>query len=434
MVNSRVRLRAAGIFLLALVVRGAFLYFRLVVERAAVNTLGGSDVAGWLGMARHLAANVDFSYWLMGARPPLYPASVALVYRLGGSDLHAVILQMIFGALTVALGYLLSHRLLVRVSGLASPERLAVFAGIVMALDPASVFASVTLMSEPLFNLVFVALLLSLARFVQERHWRDLALGAIWMALAMLTRPTAIYIWLAAPIIFVPLVKKWRRPMLALAGVGLTIYLAWSARNLAYHGVFTYSLQTNFSLLFLRAISAEHLATQRTNADLQVEYVQELYRSIGDEESARAAVPDHMWKFLVAEDPRLYAEMRRMALRKLVQYWPYAVLGTGIGVARLFGITRGLPLWFMPVEILYHVVLYSMTLWGAWQAYRSRNWELLAIAGMPILYIAGLTLISQTSAMDTRMRTPISVPLIIFAVYGLSHLAARIRSARRADT
>ena len=63
---------------------------------------------------------------------------------------------------------------------------------------------------------------------------------------------------------------------------------------------------------------------------------------------------------LVADDPAIYAEMGRLARQKLVQYWPYALLGTGVGAWRMFGLTRSLPGWFAPVELLYHALLYGL--------------------------------------------------------------------------
>jgi len=419
----------AGIFGVGLLARGLLLAYRLAVVGTPVESLGGSDVPGWLGMARHFS--FDFSYWLMGNRPPLYPMLVALVYRLGGTTLAAAILQIVLGALTPVLGALLAYRLL-RATALPHPHRLAVAAGIVMALDPASVSTSATLLAEPLFNLLFLACLLSLTAFIQEERWQALALAALWLAGAMFTRPTAIYFWLAAPLILIPLMRAWWRPALALAAVGLAVYLGWSARNLHYRGVFTYSLQPNFSLLFLRALSAEHLATGASTDDLQVAYVQHLYESVGDFESAALAVPEHFWRFHVADDPAIYAEMGRFARQKLLQYWPYALLGTGVGAWRMFGVTTSLPGWFMPVELLYHALLYGLAAWGCWQAIRRKDWLLLLVTVVPILYISGLTLVSQTSAMDTRMRTPITAFIVILAVYGAGWLIQAIhqRSAQ----
>lgn len=413
-----------GVFGLSLLARGSLLAVRLGIEGVSPRWLGGSDVPGWLGMASHLYLNRDLSYWLMGARPPLFPLTVALVYALGGTTLHAAILQAVFGALTPVLGFLLARRLFLRLD-LPSPERLALLAGCVMALDPASVSASVALLAEPLFNLLFTACLLALTIFIQERRWQALAASALWMALAMLTRPTAIYFWLVAPLILIPLVREWWRPVLVLAAVGLAVYLGWSWRNLRYHGVFTYSLQTNFSLLFLRALSAEHLATGASPDDLQVAYVRDLYLGIGDTGSAELAAPEHFWRFLVADSPALYRQMGRMAREKLLRYWPYALLSTGVGAWRMFGITNSLPGRFRPFELVYHLLLYGLVVWGAWQAFRRRDWGILLLTLIPILYVTGLTLLAQTSAMDTRMRTPITAPLVILAVYGLGRLLRR---------
>lgn len=130
-----------------------------------------------------------------------------------------------------------------------------------------------------------------------------------------------------------------------------------------------------------------------------------------------------IWNFLSAPTPELYATMGQMARERLIAYWPYAIGGTAVGAWRVFAQTTTLPRWFTPIELLYHAVLYSLTMIGAWRAFRLRDWPLLMIAGVPILYVTGLTLVSQVSGMDTRMRTPISVPIILFAAYGAVFLA-----------
>lgn len=416
-----------GIFIvlaLSTVTRGLMLYYRLIIQGYSPENLVGSDVAGWLGMARHLQGGLDFSYWLMGVRPPFFPMTVAAVYALGGNNYHAAILQTMFGILTPVVGYWLAYRLLA-VTRIKELRRAALLAGIVMALDPASISASATLLSEPLFNLLFTLFLLSLIVYIQKQHWLDLALGGLWLALTMLTRPTAIYFWVFTPIIVIPLVKKWWQPTLALACVGLLVFMGWSVRNYRYTGVFTYSLQTNFTLLFLRASSAEHLATGKPIDEVYVENVRELYLRLGDPEAAANAGPEHLWRFHVARSPEVYNTMGQLAREKLREYWQFALLGTGIGAARMFGITNLLPDWSIPLEILYHLLLYGLAAYGAWQAFRRKSWQILLATGVPIFYVTGLTLASQTSAMDTRMRTSIAVPIIILAVYGLTRFLER---------
>lgn len=393
----------------------------------------GGDSGWWLEMAKSLYHARDFSPWQLGARPPLFPLSVDLVYALGGSDSAALLLQTLFGAATPILGYLMAGRLLSRVESVAQPLRLALIAGGVMAIEPALISNSVALMAEPLFNLLFTACLLHLTIYIQDGKWQHLALSALWMALSMWTRNSTIYFWVVTPVIFFLLMRRWWQPALALAAVGLAVYVAWSYRNQVYTGVFTYSLQTNFQLLFLRAVSAEHLTTGAPVTKLYVDYIHEVYRRVGDLQGAQAQLgPTPFWDFLVAKTPQIYAAMGQLAIEKLRQYWLLAVLGTGNGLLRMFSITVHMPDWVTPIEVLYRVALYGFMGAGAWIAWVRRERALLTLTGIPILYITGLTMVSQVSALDTRMASPILIPIIILAAAGFawSWPAIRARFAR----
>ncbi len=425
------------VFGLAALARAVLFYFRwqevLALQAAGaanpLNVFGGSDIPGWLGMAEHLYHDRSLTYWLMGARPPLFPLTVALVWAVGGSTIAAAALQALFGALTAVFGYLLAHRLFALSPDFPSGGRWALVAGIVMALDPASVSISVTLLGEPVFNLAFTACVYFIAAYVQSRRALPLALSGLSLAAAMLARPTAIYFWIVAPLIFVPLVRRWWRPALALAAVGLLVYAGWSARNLRYHGVFTYSLQDNFSLLFLRALSAEHLATGRPTDELYADYMREVYLAAGDEQAAASVDPKYFWDFQVAESPALYHAMRPIAVRKLLRYWPTALAGTFVGAVRMGAYSELLPKWSHPPEIIYHLFLYGFALAGAWIAFRRKDWAVLLITAVPILYITGLTLISLVSGIDTRMRSPMTAMIVTLSVYGLARLRSRSSEA-----
>lgn len=418
------------VFLTSLAARAAMLaanathYNQLVASGAdqPLLALGGSDVPGWLAMAQYLRPN----YWFLGARPPLFPLTLRAVLLLGGGPVEAAVLQMLFGALVPVVGYLFARRLLRSAPpGAASPDRLALLAGLILALDPASISTSATLLSEPLFNLLFTLFFLSLLVYAQDGRWRDLALACLWLAAAMLTRPTAIFLWIVAPLPLIAVMRRWWRPALALAVVGLAVYLGWSARNLAYQGVFTYSLQANYHLLFYRAASAEHLATGADTGDLYVKYAQEAYAMAGKDP---AAIDESTFYSLISvKDPALYRAMGSLALDRLRRYWLWALLGTGVGLWRMLSITDAFPRWFAPIELIYHALLYGSAALGAWGALRRRDGTLLAFCGLPILYITGLTLLSQVSGMDTRMRTPMTVMSVVLAVYGASQAMAALR-------
>lgn len=429
--KKRVWLNALAIFVLSFALRLLFLAYKLdfdlsIVDQADMVQAGGSDAWGWLAYGLHFTTNGFSDYWMMAIRPPLYPLSAALVYALGGGHLAVAILQVVFGALTPVLGYFAARLLFLRLPSLNAPENWAFAAGLLIAVDPASVSAGATLLSEPLFNLMMTAFFLCLILYLVKQHWGWLALTALFMALSILARPTAIYIWLLMPFVFVPLVKQWWRPALALLIVGLGVSFAWSYRNLVERGVFTYSMQPNFTLLFLRALSAEYLATGASTDDIQKDYTYEVLTRVGEDVDRDALTSEDFWQFHAASSPEIYATMGEVARERLLQYWPFAAAGTFVGAWRMYALTLTLPTWTRPLEIIYHIGLYGLMLFGAWQSFRQRQWLLLLTCGMLIFYVTALTLVSQTSAMDTRMRSPVSAPIIILAVFGYVSLRTSI--------
>lgn len=424
---------ALGLILMASLLPRAWALYQNVLDlnqriasgaELPLRALGGSDVPGWFAMAQYLRPG----YWFLGARPPLFPLTIRAVLLRGGGPVEATVLQMLFGALIPLVAYALARRLFERVANLERPDRLAFWVGLIVALDPASVVMSATLMSESLFNLLFTLFFFSLLVYAQNERLRDLLLACLWLALAMLTRPTAIFLWIVAPLPLIVSIRRWWRPALVIAGVGLAVYLGWSARNLQYQGVFTYSLQTNYHLLFYRALAAEYQATGADADDLYTTYVRDLYQATGKDASDVDA--NTFYSLISVKDPGLYHEMGRLALEKLRRYWIWAVLGMGPGLWRMLSLSNRLPRWSRPFELAYHAALYGLAALGAWLALRRREWQLLVFTGLPIVYITGLTLLSQVSGMDTRMRTPMTAMIGTLAVYGGSQLAALLRQRR----
>ncbi len=434
--TRRIWFRALIIFVIAFALRLLFLAYKLdfdlrIIDRADMLQAGGSDAWGWLAYGLHFTTSGVTDYWMMAIRPPLYPLSAALVYALGGGHTAVAILQVVFGALTPVVGYFTARLLFQRIESLQNPEAWAFGAGILMAVDPASVSAGATLLSEPLFNLMITVFLLCLIAYLVTERWSWLLLTSLFMALSMLARPTAIYIWLLMPLVFVPLVKQWWKPALLLLVVGIGVNFGWSYRNLVHRGVFTYSMQPNFTLLFLRALSAEYLATNASTDQIQIDYTFEVLTRIGEDVDRSDLNAESFWQFHAASSPEIYETMGQVARERLLQYWPYAAAGTVVGAWRMYALTLTLPAWSRPLEILYHAGLYSLMLAGTWFSFRRKNWLVLLTCGLLIFYVTGLTLASQTSAMDTRMRSPVSTPIIVLAVYGFAILRDYVQQRRK---
>lgn len=162
--------------------------------------------------------------------PPVYPAFLALVYKLSGySSLAGKLANGILGALTTFFVYLLARRL--------EGPGVALGAALLYATSFDNIFFSNFLMSEVLFGAVFTGAIWLFAVTNQRspeaprRAW--FALG-IALGVTSLTRGIAVA-WLAVPVlIWFASTRSWRTTALrgSLAALGmLCVILPWTARN-----------------------------------------------------------------------------------------------------------------------------------------------------------------------------------------------------------
>lgn len=177
----------------------------------------------------------DSGKWL---RPPLYPAFLALMFRLGGTDVTFALLgQAILSGLGVLAFVALGGWLFAR-------RDVALLSGLIAALFvPLASFGSV-LFAEALFVLLIVLALALLDRVVVQQRGRIALLCGIVLGLATLTRAVALFfiplsallVWLltrrqtADGRIWLPL----RLAGLLLLGAVLTIG-PWTVRNYVVH-------------------------------------------------------------------------------------------------------------------------------------------------------------------------------------------------------
>ncbi|MEX1141796.1 MAG: glycosyltransferase family 39 protein [Thermoleophilaceae bacterium] len=206
----------AGLLALALILRLAWV---LAVDREglpfndtlfyheAASALAGGDGYSWLGEPT--------SRW-----PPVFPALLAVVYRVFGADPQAgELLNATVGAAAVPLVYLCGLRLLGR--------REAVVAAAGMAVLPGQVFMADVLLAETLYTTLLVGVLALCLWLPRERWWAAVAVG-LAIGVAAETRGEGLVL------LVLPLAAWWRPPLrqvaLVLAGVAIVVG-AWTARN-----------------------------------------------------------------------------------------------------------------------------------------------------------------------------------------------------------
>ena len=92
-----------------------------------------------------------------------------------------------------------------------------------------------------------------------------------------------------------------------------------------------------------------------------------------------------------------------------------------IGLYRMYAFSAAYGSPYFP-EVAFNLGLYALAVVGAYHAWRKQQLLTGALHGLLICYLTLATLISQTSGMDTRMRTSITFALAILAPVGSTWL------------
>ena len=240
-----------GIVLLAVVVR--VLYFSVALDAHNGNLLDTSRAAdGYTVIAENVIAGHGFSnsggppYTPNSFRMPLQPYFLAVAHALPGGWWAALALTLAIGRLLPLFGMYITEQLF-------QHRRLAVAAGILLALEPVSILFSVLFYSETLFTLFLLSSVLYLFAYFRNKRLLHLALSSSFLGLAMLVRPTVEYL----PLLYIVLILWDGRNSLSwplfgrAAFYGFVFLLAlspWLLRNYREFGIIAITPQTGVNL------------------------------------------------------------------------------------------------------------------------------------------------------------------------------------------
>ena len=184
------------------------------------DDISGVDVGRYLEEARNLALTGHFSF--QGAptamNGPLFPAFLSLFWSNGSFHAFPAQLALCFlGVATVVLTWSLAEQ--------TFGSKVALIAGVGMALAPMSTRYSVMFLTETLFTF-----LVTLACWSWLRSKWTMA-GIAW-GLSLLTRPTPLLFVLALPLLaLIPARRKDLKSYLLMAGIAILLVAPWAARN-----------------------------------------------------------------------------------------------------------------------------------------------------------------------------------------------------------
>ena len=176
-----------------------------------------------------------FAYYPVG-----FPATLAAEKKAGDllgwgrSTFSTKMMNGMFGALTVVLAYLLASRMLGRRTGFAAGALLAVF--------PSQVFYAGTVLSEPLFTLLFLGALAVLLWNPWRREgmpWQQLFAAGVLLSAATMTRAITLAFPLLLLLFWLFYLHSKKRALMqtliVFAGIAV-LTVPWSVRNtLAFH-------------------------------------------------------------------------------------------------------------------------------------------------------------------------------------------------------
>ena len=369
-------------------------------------------LAGNLRAAYFDASSPDFTRGLF--RTPGYPAFLAGPLRVSGGSLDFVIgLQVIIGTLCVGLTLMLAKELL--------GPRASIAAGLLLAVDPASILYSCFVQPDTLFTALTMAGALIWVASIEGAVLWAAAISGLVLGLAALTRPIGIFLPLVLPLVLMARPGASRRLSLAgcfLAGAFIPIG-GWMAKNQVLTGSPVFTILGDSALLHYRAAGA--LAE--------------------DERIPIEEARDRVWKrFWSNASPgaslvELSIEQRQLAFRILGEHRWGAVkmmgraavriaAGTGLtALSRLRGETNPDPTSSTPrrviegLQLLLMLIAYAaiargvMLLWG-----QRRFFEVALLLGGAAYFVV----MSAGPEGNTRFRLPAAPFLAILAGYGLS--------------
>ena len=366
------------------------------------------------GIAQRLAAGDGFVHPELGHatayRPPLYPLLLAVIIGSGGGLKTLATVQIALGIATVWLTWLLGRRLHL--------GRNALFAAVLVAVNPLLVQATSLAMTETLCTFLVTACLL--AAVTQ----RCVVLGLL-VGLAALCRPTLFAFAGLSAIVF--LVRRfrqststdrgWRRPAIVTIACILVI-TPWAIRNWSVfgqpiitttHGGYTLLLGNNDEVYREEILQpSDSIWDSRPWQQSLEQDLQRASIAKSDELARDRWMSERAWDW-IARHPRDFISLCWLRVKR---FWN--VSPAGADAAALPIIARWTLTAFYSFELLAAVI----GLWRLRRDERSAWWPL-------IVLIVSLSLVHLIYWSNLRMRAPLEPVLALLAATSLRRTSVR---------
>lgn len=365
-----------------------------------------------------LRGDLAFTNSLYMKRPPLY---ALLVAALQIQPMLVILANIALGTVIIPLAYKLARQFFLS-------REYALLAALIIAIDAASIRQSANLRADALASLLLAIAFVCLLKLQHA----DTATIAVWgllsgtlIILSAFTRPAAYLLWIPMSL-WVVLARDGGGRFLAILslsaipvfGIGI-----WQSHNAVYFHNPSFSTAGAFQLLYVRAASVLH---QATDQDLDAVYATLAARvelKLGNEVDGITANWRHRH---LASSSKMQSAMTDVAVTVFLEHPLYYILTFPLGIFRALLKVTMWPPW---LGIGWNAILLATSGFGLLKMAKERQVVDVLFLLLPCLYFLTGTLLVATASFDTRARVMVTPLLAIMAAHGLRHLLNRRRAA-----
>ncbi len=441
--------------LIALIPRLMLLFY--ITPYTPIKYYANPDAYNYENIALNLVNHSVFSdevhppYVLDLHRTPLYPAFLATIYSFTEfSRTAAVLFQILLGSLTVGLTYLFSRALL-------RSHQIALFAALILALDPLTIMYTNMLMTETLFTFCLVAGSTTFVEYFRSQRLLWLALSAVMYASAVLTRPIGQFL----PFVLIPLIIFAAKPEqrwialsrgLFFASISLVLIFVWVFRNHQVAGIWLITDIGEYNLAYYSARDVLEVAEDVSN-DEATDKIDSMIKAGDQSERLSPAekvklerqVALQVFKHYPLSTIQVYIDsmlqfLINPGLDNICAQLSYAGNVEGCKVAKSisnpnfieklrlkFGNMDAVQLAIAIWSVFYLFVIYTFSIVGVYVLVRNRQWfELFNL----VIIIAYLILLSAGGQTTSRFRVPTIPYWSVLASVGVVMIKDRLTAQR----
>ncbi len=392
---------------------------------AGLLNLGGGDGGGYYALARSIQDGNGLSDPLFMLRPPGLPLIEAALFGVTTVESPWLVMSvnLVASTATVMVTVLLAESLGLR-------RRYALVAGLIVTIDPASVYYGITPLTEPVFTLLLTTLAFVIVKYSEQESGKTRSVIAISSAIGLLLAGTMLLKPVALAfvvLVVVAMVARHGRRAYVYSPVLLipvVVWVAWSASNQSQFDNFSYSNSLSYNLLLIKTPTIIHAADGEDEEQIRRELIYELGERRGVEYG-----PDVVhYDFTTEADSATLSEMNALALDKWLDYPSAHFRATATATYSVLVNFRGdrfLSILMSPLRML----LYALAAAGVFIMWRNSRRIAATLTAAIITYFI-LANIFFLGVGDLRLAAPVYPLLAVLAMVALQNYLTTRRSGQ----